>query len=71
MFFRSVNGRITEGTNTSHLDTVQLGYEKMEHFTINVERQRKALEKVDFIKGAESLPTLSQVIPLQVLALKC
>lgn len=48
-----MNGRITQGTNTSHLDKVQLGYEKMEHFTIDVERQRRALVKVDFIKGAE------------------
>ncbi|XP_075878265.1 E3 ubiquitin-protein ligase TRIM63-like [Nelusetta ayraudi] len=48
--FCSVNGRITEGTNTSHLDKVQLGYEKMEHFTVNVEPQRRALVKVDFVK---------------------
>lgn len=55
MFF-SVNGRITEGTNTSHLDKVQHGYEKMDHFTVNVERQRRALVKVDFAKGAERFP---------------
>uniref|UniRef100_A0A3Q1GJZ8 Tripartite motif-containing protein 54 n=1 Tax=Acanthochromis polyacanthus TaxID=80966 RepID=A0A3Q1GJZ8_9TELE len=42
--------RIVEGTNTSHLDKVQPGYENMEHFTANVEHQRRALSIIDFIK---------------------
>ncbi|XP_061588718.1 E3 ubiquitin-protein ligase TRIM63-like [Cololabis saira] len=42
--------KLLEGTNHSHLDTVQRGYEKMDHFTANFEQQRKALAEVDFIK---------------------
>ncbi|KAM6989836.1 E3 ubiquitin-protein ligase TRIM63-like [Tautogolabrus adspersus] len=42
--------KIVEGTDTSHLDQVQHGYEKMDHFTTNFEPQRRALSKVDFIK---------------------
>lgn len=40
--------RILEGTNTSHIDEVQHGYENMEHFTADFELQRRALMKVDF-----------------------
>nr|XP_020483979.1 tripartite motif-containing protein 55-like [Labrus bergylta] len=42
--------KILEGTDTSHLDQVQHGYEKMDHFTANFQRQRRALSRVDFIK---------------------
>ena len=42
--------RLTRGADTSHLDQVQHGYEKMDHFTANVERQRRALMSVDFLK---------------------
>uniref|UniRef100_UPI0037E7A406 E3 ubiquitin-protein ligase TRIM63-like n=1 Tax=Semicossyphus pulcher TaxID=241346 RepID=UPI0037E7A406 len=45
--------KIVEGTDTSRLDQVQHGYEKMEHFTANFECQRRALSKVDFIKVDE------------------
>lgn len=43
--------RLAEGADTSHLDQVQHGYEEMAHFTANVERQRRALMSVDFLKG--------------------
>nr|XP_046265128.1 tripartite motif-containing protein 55a isoform X1 [Scatophagus argus] len=42
--------KIVEGTDMSHLDKVQHGYEKMEHFTANFDQQRRALMSVDFIK---------------------
>nr|XP_020480898.1 E3 ubiquitin-protein ligase TRIM63-like [Monopterus albus] len=45
--------KIIEGTNTSHLDKLQHGYENMDHFTANFEHQRGALNKVDFIKPDE------------------
>uniref|UniRef100_A0A3Q3SPZ5 Tripartite motif-containing protein 54 n=1 Tax=Mastacembelus armatus TaxID=205130 RepID=A0A3Q3SPZ5_9TELE len=45
--------KIVEGTNTSHLDKLQQGYENMDHFTTNFDRQRRALTKVDFIKPDE------------------
>lgn len=45
--------RITEGTNTSHLDKLQPGYENMEHFSADFDRQRRALMNVDFIKREE------------------
>ncbi|XP_067463089.1 tripartite motif-containing protein 55a [Thunnus thynnus] len=42
--------KLAEGTDTSRLEKVQPGYENMEHFTANFERQRRALASVDFIK---------------------
>lgn len=56
-----MNDRIAEGTDTSHLDKVQHGYEKMEHFTVNFECQRRALMKVDFIKRKGRFPPSSHV----------
>ncbi|RVE61307.1 hypothetical protein OJAV_G00169320 [Oryzias javanicus] len=40
--------KLMEGTNTSHLDKVQHGYENMEHFKANFECQRKALAEISF-----------------------
>lgn len=40
--------RLVEGTNTSHLDKVQHGYENMEHFKANFDCQRKALAQISF-----------------------
>ncbi|KAL3989199.1 hypothetical protein ACER0C_013517 [Sarotherodon galilaeus] len=42
--------KIVEGSDTSHLDKVQHGYENMDHFTANFEHQRRALSDIDFIK---------------------
>ncbi|KAM6918211.1 E3 ubiquitin-protein ligase TRIM63-like [Xenentodon cancila] len=42
--------KLLEGTNFSHLDKIQQGYENMDHFTANFEQQRRALADVDFIK---------------------
>ncbi|XP_041847803.1 E3 ubiquitin-protein ligase TRIM63-like [Melanotaenia boesemani] len=42
--------KLVEGTNTSHLDKVQQGYENMEHFTASFGSQRRALTSIDFIK---------------------
>ncbi|KAK2822963.1 hypothetical protein Q5P01_023028 [Channa striata] len=41
---------IVDGTNTSHLDKLQHGYENMDHFKANFDRQRRALTTIDFIK---------------------
>uniref|UniRef100_A0A3P8Q7F2 Tripartite motif-containing protein 54 n=1 Tax=Astatotilapia calliptera TaxID=8154 RepID=A0A3P8Q7F2_ASTCA len=46
---------ITEGSDTSHLDKVQHGYENMDHFTANFEHQRRALSDIDFIKRKQRL----------------
>ncbi|XP_030016277.1 E3 ubiquitin-protein ligase TRIM63-like isoform X2 [Sphaeramia orbicularis] len=42
--------KIVEGTNTSHLDKIQPGYENMDHFSTNFNPQRRALNTVDFVK---------------------
>ncbi|XP_073348025.1 tripartite motif-containing protein 55a isoform X1 [Pagrus major] len=42
--------RIVESSDTSQLDQVQHGYEKMEHFMANFDRQRRALMSIDFMK---------------------
>ncbi|XP_068603825.1 E3 ubiquitin-protein ligase TRIM63-like [Brachionichthys hirsutus] len=45
--------KIVEGTDTSHLDKIQNGYENMDHLSANFERQRRALMNIDFIKVYE------------------
>ncbi|XP_028328785.1 E3 ubiquitin-protein ligase TRIM63-like [Gouania willdenowi] len=42
--------KIVEGTNTSHLDKLQRGYENMDHFSTKVDHQRRALSHMEFIK---------------------
>ncbi|KAM4552729.1 E3 ubiquitin-protein ligase TRIM63-like [Odontesthes bonariensis] len=42
--------KLVQGTDTSHLDKVQHGYEDMEHFKANFECQRRALSHIDFTK---------------------
>ncbi|XP_034039190.1 E3 ubiquitin-protein ligase TRIM63-like [Thalassophryne amazonica] len=50
---KSLLQKIVEGTNTSHLDKVQRGYESMDHFTVDFEQQKRALMNVDFVKSDE------------------
>ncbi|XP_034468770.1 E3 ubiquitin-protein ligase TRIM63-like [Hippoglossus hippoglossus] len=45
--------KIVEGTNTSHLDKLQHGYDNMEHFTANFKLQRQALSGIAFIRADE------------------
>ncbi|XP_026219011.1 E3 ubiquitin-protein ligase TRIM63-like isoform X1 [Anabas testudineus] len=45
--------KIVDGTNTSHLDKLQLGYENMDHFKANFDHQRRTLISIDFIKSDE------------------
>ncbi|KAM9844661.1 E3 ubiquitin-protein ligase TRIM63-like [Aulostomus maculatus] len=45
--------KIMEGTNMTHLEKVQPGYENMGHFTANFSHQRRALSSVDFVKSDE------------------
>ncbi|KAJ0012208.1 hypothetical protein NQD34_013183 [Periophthalmus magnuspinnatus] len=40
--------QVTVGTNTSHLDKLQRGYENMDHFTTNFELQKRALSNIAF-----------------------
>uniref|UniRef100_A0A8D3DRZ2 Tripartite motif-containing protein 54 n=1 Tax=Scophthalmus maximus TaxID=52904 RepID=A0A8D3DRZ2_SCOMX len=51
LFLQVTKPLIVEGTDTSHLDQLQHGYEDMGHFTADIERQRQALATVDFIRG--------------------
>lgn len=57
--------RLAEGADTSHLDQVQRGYEKMDHFNAKVERQRRALGSVDFLKCKKDLqPATTRLLAL-------
>uniref|UniRef100_A0A8C5H487 Tripartite motif-containing protein 54 n=1 Tax=Gouania willdenowi TaxID=441366 RepID=A0A8C5H487_GOUWI len=47
----SLKYKIVEGTNTSHLDKLQRGYENMDHFSTKVDHQRRALSHMEFIKS--------------------
>lgn len=43
--------RIADASNTAHLDTVERGYEKMDHYKVDFRKERKALRSIDFIQG--------------------
>ncbi|XP_012987575.1 tripartite motif-containing protein 55a isoform X3 [Esox lucius] len=45
--------KLIAGTNISHLDKVERGYENMDHYTANFERERRALLSIDFVKDDE------------------
>uniref|UniRef100_H3CH44 Tripartite motif-containing protein 54 n=1 Tax=Tetraodon nigroviridis TaxID=99883 RepID=H3CH44_TETNG len=45
--------KLLQGADTSHLEQVQHGYEKMDHFRANVEGQRRALMRVDFLRRVD------------------
>ncbi|XP_072318295.1 E3 ubiquitin-protein ligase TRIM63-like isoform X2 [Eucyclogobius newberryi] len=45
--------KITEGTNTSHLDKVQRGYENMDHYSVNFDPQKRALTSISFSRYDE------------------
>uniref|UniRef100_A0AAZ1X1V8 Tripartite motif-containing protein 54 n=1 Tax=Oreochromis aureus TaxID=47969 RepID=A0AAZ1X1V8_OREAU len=51
--FLQVN--LNAGSDTSHLDKVQHGYENMDHFTADFEHQGRALSNIDFIKRKQRL----------------
>ncbi|XP_037132574.1 E3 ubiquitin-protein ligase TRIM63-like [Syngnathus acus] len=42
--------KMAAGSDTSKLEKVQSGYEKMEHFRANIKRQKRALMAVNFVK---------------------
>ncbi len=39
----------------SHLEKVERGYEKMDHFTANFSPERRAILSIDFTKGKLNL----------------
>uniref|UniRef100_A0A674A7A6 Tripartite motif-containing protein 54 n=1 Tax=Salmo trutta TaxID=8032 RepID=A0A674A7A6_SALTR len=41
------------GTNISHLDKVERGYDNMDHYTANFERERRVLLTIDFVRDDE------------------
>ncbi|XP_015239859.1 PREDICTED: tripartite motif-containing protein 55 [Cyprinodon variegatus] len=41
--------KIGEASSTTHLDKVESGYEKMDHYKVDFRRERKALSSIDFI----------------------
>ncbi|KAK5604314.1 Tripartite motif-containing protein 55 [Crenichthys baileyi] len=42
--------KIEEASSTAHLDKVERGYEKMDHYKVDFGRERKALSSIDFIR---------------------
>ncbi|XP_041101798.1 tripartite motif-containing protein 54-like isoform X2 [Polyodon spathula] len=45
--------KITEASNISHLEKLERGYENMDHFTANFEREGRGLRSIDFIREEE------------------
>uniref|UniRef100_A0A3B3X7S5 Tripartite motif-containing protein 54 n=1 Tax=Poecilia mexicana TaxID=48701 RepID=A0A3B3X7S5_9TELE len=43
--------RTINASSTAHLDKVERGYEKMDHYKVDFRRERKALGSLDFIRG--------------------
>ncbi|CAL1580765.1 unnamed protein product [Knipowitschia caucasica] len=46
--------KITDDTNTSHLDTVPRGYDNMDHFTVCFEKQKRVLSSIAFSTDDDS-----------------
>lgn len=44
-----------EANNTSHLEKVERGYEKMDHYSVDFKKERKALSALNFITGKNEL----------------
>ncbi|KAM4543470.1 tripartite motif-containing protein 55b [Fundulus diaphanus] len=42
--------KMEEASSTAHLDKVEHGYEKMDHYKVNFRRERQALSSIDFIR---------------------
>ncbi|XP_037550211.1 tripartite motif-containing protein 55-like [Nematolebias whitei] len=45
--------KIADASNTAHLDKVERGYEKMDHYKVDCRKERKALRSIDFIRDDE------------------
>ncbi|KAK6310618.1 hypothetical protein J4Q44_G00186730 [Coregonus suidteri] len=45
--------KLLAGTIISHLDKVERGYDNMDHYTANFERERRSLLTIDFVKDDE------------------
>nr|ADU34199.1 MuRF2 [Salmo salar] len=45
--------KLIAGTNISHLDKVERGYDNMDHYTANFERERRVLLTIDFVRDDE------------------
>lgn len=43
--------RIAEVSSMAHLNKVEVGYEKMDHYTVDFKKEGKALHCIDFIQG--------------------
>uniref|UniRef100_A0A3B3BQV4 Tripartite motif-containing protein 54 n=1 Tax=Oryzias melastigma TaxID=30732 RepID=A0A3B3BQV4_ORYME len=43
--------KIAEVSSTAHLDKVEVGYENMDHYTVDFRKEGKALRSIDFIQG--------------------
>uniref|UniRef100_A0A674F4N3 Tripartite motif-containing protein 54 n=1 Tax=Salmo trutta TaxID=8032 RepID=A0A674F4N3_SALTR len=52
-FDLSLSTRLVAGTNISNLDKVERGYDNMDHYAANFERERRALLTIDFVKDDE------------------
>ncbi|XP_007554559.1 tripartite motif-containing protein 55b isoform X1 [Poecilia latipinna] len=47
---RDLLKKIEDASSTAHLDKVERGYEKMDHYKVDFRRERKALGSLDFIR---------------------
>lgn len=43
--------RLAEASSTAHLDKVERGYENMDHYTVDFNKEGKALRSLDFPQG--------------------
>lgn len=50
---RDLLKKIEDTSSTTHLDKVECGYEKMDHYQVDFRRERKALSSIDFIRDED------------------
>ncbi|TRZ02330.1 hypothetical protein DNTS_009723 [Danionella cerebrum] len=52
--------KISEALNTSHLERVERGYESMDHYSVNFNREGRALRNIDFTRDDEEEEELDE-----------
>ncbi|XP_013857735.1 tripartite motif-containing protein 55b isoform X2 [Austrofundulus limnaeus] len=45
--------KIADASSTAHLDQIERGYEKMDHYKVDFRKERKALRTIDFIQDED------------------
>lgn len=51
MFKICLHCRISEASKAFQMEKIEHGYENMNHFTVNLNREEKVIREIDFYRG--------------------